>query len=73
MDGQVGDKTVILTGAMYPLKEFAMSDAGFNLGFALAQAQTLPKGVYICMNAQTFIAGEVTKDTKVARFVGKTT
>lgn len=62
------DKTVVFTGAMIPLKEFAMSDAGFNLGYALAQAQSCPPGVYVCMNARTFRAGEVTKNTKEGRF-----
>jgi len=62
------DKTIVLTGAMIPLKEFAMSDAGFNLGYALAQAQKLEPGVYICMNAHTFKAGAVTKNRAEARF-----
>jgi L-asparaginase len=63
------DKTIVLTGAMIPLKEFAMSDAGFNLGFALSQVQALDAGVYICMNATNFAAGSVRKDVKTARFV----
>ncbi len=62
-------KTIILTGAMIPLKEFAMSDGGFNLGYAIAQVQTASDGVYIAMNAQLFSAGDVTKDTQQGRFV----
>lgn len=62
------DCTIILTGAMIPLKEFAMSDAGFNLGYAIAQAQQNPAGIYLCMNARTFKAGEVTKNTSLGRF-----
>ncbi len=61
-------KTVILTGAMIPLKEFAMSDAGFNLGYAMAEVLRLEGGVYICMNARTFKAGDVKKNTKEGRF-----
>lgn len=62
-------KTIVLTGAMIPLKEFAMSDGGFNLGYAIAQVQTAPAGVYVAMNAQLFSAGDVTKDTQQGRFV----
>ncbi|MGH1456601.1 MAG: asparaginase domain-containing protein [Alphaproteobacteria bacterium] len=61
-------KTIILTGAMIPLKEFAMSDAGFNLGYAMAKAEDTPSGVYIAMNAHLFPAGSVTKNTEIGRF-----
>ncbi len=64
-------KTIILTGAMIPLKEFAMSDAGFNLGYALAQVQNLPPGVFICMHGETFKPGAVTKNVEQARFYAK--
>lgn len=62
------EKTVILTGSVIPLKEFAAGDGGFNLGYALAQVEHLPHGVYICMNAQVFKAGHVRKNVKTARF-----
>lgn len=65
------DKSVILTGAMIPLKEFAMSDAGFNLGYALAQAEYVQAGVYIAMHGTLFGAGDVVKDKSQARFVHK--
>ncbi|MGH1375292.1 MAG: asparaginase domain-containing protein [Alphaproteobacteria bacterium] len=61
-------KTIILTGAMIPLKEFAMSDGGFNLGYAIAQVQSAQSGVYIAMNARLFKAGDVTKNTDIGRF-----
>ncbi len=64
----VGDKTVILTGAMIPIKEFAMSDGGFNLGYAIAQAQNAPSGIHLAMNARLFTADEVTKNTDTGRF-----
>jgi L-asparaginase len=47
------NKTIILTGAMIPYK-FGSSDGLFNLGGALAFAQTLPAGVYIAMNGRYF-------------------
>lgn len=61
-------KVVILTGAMIPLKEFAMSDGGFNLGYAMAEVMRLESGVYVCMNARTFSAGAVQKNTAQGRF-----
>lgn len=61
-------KTVVLTGAMIPLKEYAMGDAGFNLGFAIGAMQGLKPGVYIAMNGHAFPAGKVTKNVKKARF-----
>jgi L-asparaginase len=71
LHGKTGDKTVVLMGAMVPLKEFTMSDGGFNLGYAMAQVQSLEAGVYICMNASTFEAGKVQKDVRAARFVSR--
>jgi len=47
------DKTIVITGAMIPYK-FGSSDGLFNLGSALAFAQTLPNGVYIAMNGKCF-------------------
>ena len=50
---EVRDKTIVLTGAMVPYK-FGSSDGLFNLGSALAFAQTLPPDVYIAMNGRYF-------------------
>ncbi|HUO32614.1 MAG TPA: asparaginase domain-containing protein [Bryobacteraceae bacterium] len=47
----IADKTIVLTGAMIPYK-FGSSDGLFNLGSALAFAQTLPPGVYVAMNGR---------------------
>jgi L-asparaginase len=49
----LGDKTVVLTGAMVPYA-FGSSDGLFNLGSALSFVQVLPAGVYIAMNGQHF-------------------
>lgn len=46
-------KCIVLTGAMVPFN-IAGSDAEFNLGFALAAVQLLPRGVYIAMNGRAF-------------------
>ena len=64
---QVPDKTVVLTGAMQPAA-FKTSDGPFNLGFALAAAQLLPPGVYVCMNGRIFDPRSVRKNAEVDRF-----
>ncbi len=60
-------KTIVLTGAMSPAR-FRCSDASFNAGFALAAVQALPEGVYIAMNGQLFLAGQVRKNVALGRF-----
>ena len=61
------DKTIVLTGAMVPYK-FGSSDGLFNLGSAIAFAQTLPSGVYISMNGKCFSADRVSKNKKTGVF-----
>ncbi len=57
----IAGKTIVLTGSMNPAR-FRVSDAGFNVGFAVAAAQTVPPGVYIAMNGQVFDPGNVRKN-----------
>lgn len=64
-------KVIVLVGSFIPLQHFALSDAGFNLGFAMQAAQTLSPGIYISMNAEIFEAGHVYKDKAHGRFVKK--
>ena len=64
---QVRDKTIILTGAMIPIK-FGSSDGLFNLGSALAFAQTLPPGVYVAMNGRYFTWDNVRKNKQTGVF-----
>ena len=61
------EKTIVLTGAMIPYK-FGSSDGLFNLGCALAFAQTLPYGVYIAMNGRYFDWNKVEKNKKTGVF-----
>jgi L-asparaginase len=63
-------KTIILTGAMVPFK-FGSSDGLFNLGSALAFAQSLPQGVYIAMNGRYFRWDSVRKNRKIGEFEEK--
>ncbi len=62
------NKTIILVGAMIPLEGFYPTDAPFNLGYAIAQAQTRDAGIYLCMNAQCFTPDNTTKNIDAARF-----
>ncbi|NLO91236.1 MAG: asparaginase [Elusimicrobia bacterium] len=61
------DKTIVLTGAMVPYK-FGSSDGLFNLGSALAFAQSLPRGVYITMNGKLFHWNNVRKNRQKGEF-----
>ncbi len=63
----VPEKTIVLTGAMVPYK-FGSSDGLFNLGSALAFAQTLPPGVYVAMNGRCFAALRVRKNRQTGMF-----
>ncbi|MBK7407670.1 MAG: asparaginase [Saprospirales bacterium] len=64
----IHDKTVVLTGAMVPYAFGTSSDGFFNLGSALAFAQTLPYGIYIAMNGRFFSWDNVYKNPKTGYF-----
>ncbi len=61
------DKTVVLTGSMQPAK-LRISDAVFNIGYAIAAVQILPKGVYIAMNGKIFDPKITSKNVIKNRF-----
>ena len=63
----IENKTIILTGAMIPYA-FGSSDGLFNLGSALAFAQSLPHGVYIAMNGKFFYWHNVRKNKETGVF-----
>lgn len=67
LDEKVGDKTVVLTGAMRP-HSLGKSDAGFNIGGAIIAAQSLDYGVFAVMNGRIFEAQNLHKDTDFGRF-----
>lgn len=60
-------KTIVLTGAMIPIK-FGSSDGLFNIGSALAFAQTLSPGVYVAMNGRYFPWDNVRKNKQTGMF-----
>src|SRR5690606_27776063 len=64
---KIKNKTIVITGAMIPSK-FGSSDGLFNLGSALAFAQTLPPGVYVAMNGRYFNWDNVRKNRQTGVF-----
>lgn len=64
---KVSGKTIVLTGAMIPIK-FGSSDGLFNLGSALAFVQSLPPGVYVAMNGRYFNWDNVRKNRQTGNF-----
>ena len=61
-ESRLRDKTIVLTGAMEPLCMQDESDASFNLGMAVAYANSSKSGVYIAMSGQLFTPDNVYKD-----------
>ncbi|MEZ5044925.1 MAG: asparaginase domain-containing protein [Saprospiraceae bacterium] len=64
----IGQKTIVLTGAMIPYAFGTSSDGFFNLGSALAFVQTLPFGIYVAMNGRYFPWNGVRKNRKTGFF-----
>jgi L-asparaginase len=68
-DSRLTTKTIVLTGAMLPYSVGESSDALFNLGNAIAYADSLPAGVYVAMNGKAFEAANVRKDREAGLFM----
>lgn len=64
-------KTIVLTGALIPYQFGMSSDGFFNLGSALAFAQSLPHGVYVVMNGRYFSWENVQKNLSTGFFEEK--
>ena len=62
------DRTIVLTGSLAPAR-FAMTDAMFNIGMAIATVQSKETGIYICMNGSVFHANNVHKDPARNAFI----
>lgn len=63
----IGGKTIVLTGSMQPAR-LRVSDAIFNIGFAIAAAQLLDSGVFIAMNGRIFDPRKTRKNVEQHRF-----
>jgi len=64
---KIKNKTIVLTVVMIPII-FGISDGLFNLGSALAFAQSLPYGVYVAMNGRYFNWDNVRKNKQTGVF-----
>lgn len=62
------DQAIVLTGSTAPLKSFEMSDAGLNLGYAIAIVQNLQSGVFIAMKGKAFTIEEIDKQIEEGKF-----
>ena len=67
LGNKIKDKTIVLTGSMIPYS-FIKTDALFNLGCAIAFAQTLPNGIYIAMHGKIFHYANVKKNKETHEF-----
>ena len=63
----IDGKVIVLTGALNPAR-FVGSDAVFNIGCAVAAAQTLDPGIYIAMNGCVWDPMKVRKNRDANRF-----
>jgi L-asparaginase len=68
----ISNKTIVLTGSMYPA-QYRDSDAVFNLGCALIAVQTLNPGVYIAINGRLFDPMAAVKNVEQNRFEDRST
>jgi len=64
----LAEKVIVLMGAMIPYTFGTSSDGFFNLGSALAFAQTLPPGIYVAMNGRWFPWDSVVKNYNTGFF-----
>jgi L-asparaginase len=60
-------KTIVLTGSMQPAR-LRVSDAIFNIGFAIGVLQLLAPGVYVAINGQVFDPAHLRKNWEQQRF-----
>ncbi len=67
-EGNLKDKTIIITGALIPAAFGNSSDGFFNLGASLTISQVLDPGVYICMNGKIFNWDNVKKNKATGFF-----
>ena len=67
LQDSVDGKVVVLTGSMQPAGQ-RVTDAIFNVGFAIAAVQLLPEGVWIAMNGRIHDPAITRKNVAANRF-----
>ena len=68
-DETLKNKRIVLVGSMYPFSGFALTDATFNLGFALGVLREMKPGIGIVMNGQILDVDRAEKCLSSATFV----
>ena len=63
----VENKAVVMTGSMQPAR-LRVSDAIFNIGFAIGALLHVPHGIYVAMNGQVFEPDHLRKNRAAHRF-----
>jgi L-asparaginase len=63
----IPEKTIVMTGSMQPAR-LRISDAVFNIGYAIAAAQHLLPGAYIAINGLIFDPQRTRKNVTLNRF-----
>lgn len=63
----IGDKSIVLVGAMIPLGE-PNSDAIANIEFAIQNLLAAPRGVWVAINGKLWYPNQVVKDLKTGEF-----
>lgn len=63
----IDGKVIVITGSMQPAGQ-RVTDAIFNVGFAIAAVQLLPEGVHIAMNGRIFDPASTRKNVAANRF-----
>ena len=63
-----GDKVIVLIGSMIPISGFAISDAGFNLGFVVGVMPSLGPGVHLAAQGAIHDPENVHKNDGDLRF-----
>jgi L-asparaginase len=61
------NKAVVMTGSMQPAR-LRVSDAIFNIGFAVGALLHVPFGIYVAMNGQVFKPEHLRKNRAAHRF-----
>jgi L-asparaginase len=67
LQDRIDGKVVVLTGSMQPAGQ-RVTDAIFNVGFAVAAVQLLPEGVWIAMNGRIHDPAITRKNVAANRF-----
>jgi len=67
LDTRIHDKLIVITGAMRP-ERFTDSDAGINLGAAIATVQLKDQGIFIAMHGVVKPYADIKRDQETGKY-----